>query len=436
MAPEDEGTKVYPKRFATNIEGFGLLMFKVNGLHISVNVPKANKSHSLTLIIENSEGKKEYEFKPKDYFKDNPIEETVKIPLGENKVTIIAEGRFGGDFYRRELYVKGEALIYKKHGIVFTMEGDEAESFYQKELLSQIADSLNTMNLFLDDPITEVFSYWNKKEVMGTVLRQSQHPETLTLPQGIVVSAASFQYGERVTRTLFWHESSHIFENSFSEKDKEWQRFVKLFERLKELDKYGGLFGKLFNEKEYDQVRSFVTRDRPDLEPEALFCHVYQILKNNREEFYDRVSVLRSPEEVKLAKEVADFVERTKEQNVEGWAKFVVYYEELNPWFRDQELFYFFDESNYQKGTPANHGHPSDRTGELFASASAILRFYPEEFMKKVERLKGNEKEKVLNVARFVINSFLTQPNCPKELYDQKLVEFLGLERKEPLKLR
>jgi hypothetical protein len=64
------------------------------------------------------------------------------------------------------------------------------------------------------------------------------------------------------------------------------------------------------------------------------------------------------------------------------------------------------------------------------------LKFYPEEFMKRTERLKGKDKEKVLNVARFVVNSFLTQPNCPKDLFDPKLVEFLGLEIKEPLKLR
>ncbi|MFH1221543.1 MAG: hypothetical protein V1492_00485 [Candidatus Micrarchaeota archaeon] len=91
-------------------------------------------------------------------------------------------------------------------------------------------------------------------------------------------------------------------------------------------------------------------------------------------------------------------------------------------------VFAVFDESNYPG---AGGGHPYDNADELFASASAVLKFFPKEFMEKVSRLRPNERKEAVQVANFVVRMYKQHPECPKDLFEPELLKFLGIEKKE-----
>ncbi|MCX8197924.1 MAG: hypothetical protein N3F07_01885 [Candidatus Micrarchaeota archaeon] len=59
---------------------------------------------------------------------------------------------------------------------------------------------------------------------------------------------------------------------------------------------------------------------------------------------------------------------------------------------KEHPIFPLFDESSYCKGKSPQLGHPYDGASELFASASAVLRFFPSEFLSRLRRLEQEDK--------------------------------------------
>lgn len=100
--------------------------------------------------------------------------------------------------------------------------------------------------------------------------------------------------------------------------------------------------------------------------------------------------------------------------------------------FRARRHFDLFDESQYMP-LPKEVGHPYEGPGELFASASVILRYFPKDFMKKASILSEEDRALVLGVARRVVNLYLQHPNCPKDFFDPKLIRYLGLKFEIPI---
>ena len=97
------------------------------------------------------------------------------------------------------------------------------------------------------------------------------------------------------------------------------------------------------------------------------------------------------------------------------------------------ELFDLFDESSYLD-IPKEWGHPYSTAGELFASASSVLHFVPEQFIAKVNELPGEHRVVVVEAAKLVLSYYLNNKNCPKNLFGHKLVEFLGLDKNQDKK--
>ncbi|MCX8175392.1 MAG: hypothetical protein N3E51_04260 [Candidatus Micrarchaeota archaeon] len=62
-------------------------------------------------------------------------------------------------------------------------------------------------------------------------------------------------------------------------------------------------------------------------------------------------------------------------------------------------IFSIFDESNYQScfdwryGHPYDHGFRNQDASELWASASCVLRFYPEEFLRRLAALSKHDRQ-------------------------------------------
>ncbi|MEW6721916.1 MAG: hypothetical protein AB1324_01500 [Candidatus Micrarchaeota archaeon] len=93
-----------------------------------------------------------------------------------------------------------------------------------------------------------------------------------------------------------------------------------------------------------------------------------------------------------------------------------------------------FDESGYVRGAPQSMGHPHSSPDELFASASAVLRLFPNELMEMMGRLPANERALAMETARHVAQGYLAQPNLPQGFFDARLLEFLGIGLRETIK--
>ncbi|VVB66018.1 Uncharacterised protein [Candidatus Gugararchaeum adminiculabundum] len=68
-----------------------------------------------------------------------------------------------------------------------------------------------------------------------------------------------------------------------------------------------------------------------------------------------------------------------------------------------------FSESSYMK-VDSSYGNPTDKY-EFFACASSVLYNFPQEFMKRVNELKGDEKEAAMKAAAYFVNTYDRQPN-------------------------
>ncbi len=87
-------------------------------------------------------------------------------------------------------------------------------------------------------------------------------------------------------------------------------------------------------------------------------------------------------------------------------------------------LFNIFTESSYG----LNGGHPYDNPGELFASSSAILRYFPRSFILTVEALPIEYKPLVISVARRtlgVIDENATDKDLARDLFSGDLHDYL-----------
>jgi hypothetical protein len=77
-------------------------------------------------------------------------------------------------------------------------------------------------------------------------------------------------------------------------------------------------------------------------------------------------------------------------------------------------VFSLFDESNYVKpinppegyDSHGGHGHPFSNYSELFASATSVLRWHPEEFIKRYTELPDEFKPVMNNVVQQVFNVY------------------------------
>lgn len=95
-----------------------------------------------------------------------------------------------------------------------------------------------------------------------------------------------------------------------------------------------------------------------------------------------------------------------------------------------------FDESTYLKNVSWDFGHPYDNLHELFASTTTVLKFFPKEFMQKVSKLNIEDQKVHKEVAKFVVEQYVNHPAYKKNpLFDNKILEFLGIKQEEKKKL-
>lgn len=120
---------------------------------------------------------------------------------------------------------------------------------------------------------------------------------------------------------------------------------------------------------------------------------------------------------------VGNFIEKN---NPEEYAHFQDLFNHLSQ--NAPGLFKLLDESEYLEGVNGSRGHPDDNSSELFASASAILRYFPEELVRRISELDGVERRLAVNIAKFVVDQYMKSSKCPEDFFSNDLIRFLDSE--------
>jgi len=363
------------------------------------------------------------------------IDEKIKIKDSENRITILVKNKDGEVLFTKKFIAKGDGFIYNNKNVAFTLEGAEAENFYSKKQLDDAANIINAINLLLKEetPITSVFVFW-AKELYGESTKSSKRQRIMGNTDDMTISSAIFKHDERFVRSVFWHEASHTLYHDLEKRDRNWivlTGYVEEVNAAREAENWD-LYN-VFDRSKYPSKVPYRLTGGPEFGSENLFSHVYDILKYAREEFMQKIDRLPARDR-NLALQVARTVDEMIARN-EPIATIAVYYEKLEPRFADLK-FWIFDESSYNRTIPKNWGHPEGGPNELFASASAILINYPKEFISNLSRLGESTRKDVLEVARFVVNQYLKNPNCPKNLFDPELLKTLGMKEVQKLKIK
>ena len=96
-------------------------------------------------------------------------------------------------------------------------------------------------------------------------------------------------------------------------------------------------------------------------------------------------------------------------------------------------LFELFHESSYFN-TSNPWGHPNSNAEELFVSASSVMCFFPKQFIARTNELPEESRKAVVETAKIVLGLYLSNGSRQKNIFDPKLVEFLGLGEHEDKK--
>ncbi len=127
------------------------------------------------------------------------------------------------------------------------------------------------------------------------------------------------------------------------------------------------------------------------------------------------------------------------------WASFVKLFEKMDEASHKQFMvFEPFAEHRYDPTLPKSFGHPHDKPEELFASASTVLKYFGNGFVKQVEEMLRNTnasdramvRQSVLEVARAVVNMYMENKNCPKNFFHPELLKFIGMEQGNAMRLK
>ena len=331
--------KAYPKEVTFSIDNVGNVQFKLTSSKLFMSyISIMNPDLSLFLSIQNELGTREESLSfPFNNFYLYSGENTVKIIARSKDGTLIAESR--------EAVFVPDITVFDIKGINFILEGDS--KLYPRDLIANIADIIETMNLFLNEK--------HKIRIVEIEKGDSDNMYASPLPDysdregwGLGGQSHYFKRTRNEILEVFWHECAHSFGFQIGWPD----------------------------------------RNYTSLEP--------------------------------------------SESSTDIWAFFEASYNRLGEQSDENKLFAIFDESNYQN-IPSEHGHPHADPQELFASASHVLKSFPLKFMQKASQLKPEEREKVIEVAKFVVKRYLEHQNCPKNFFDQNLLEYFGVKTKDPV---
>ncbi|OGM11768.1 hypothetical protein A2Z22_04320 [Candidatus Woesebacteria bacterium RBG_16_34_12] len=84
--------------------------------------------------------------------------------------------------------------------------------------------------------------------------------------------------------------------------------------------------------------------------------------------------------------------------------------------FRENSVIALFNPANYREGKHSDE-HPHWHSGELYAYASEIMRYYPDEFMIRLGQLKSDrERQLAQGITQRVASSFIAKDKHPKDL--------------------
>lgn len=88
--------------------------------------------------------------------------------------------------------------------------------------------------------------------------------------------------------------------------------------------------------------------------------------------------------------------------------------------FKDNSVIALFNPANYRGGKHSDE-HPHWHSGELFAYASEVMRYYPDGLKSRVDMLETeSERQLASQVLRKVALAFTEKPNHPKSLDGMK----------------
>lgn len=111
----------------------------------------------------------------------------------------------------------------------------------------------------------------------------------------------------------------------------------------------------------------------------------------------------------------------SKKSSIERLAA-VLLFNIANTYNKENGIFRIFDESSYFKdkyGTKSNHfGHPYSNHQELFASALTVFRFFPEEFLERLNELELNERKLVSSIASCILRILEHRSSASEDLVE------------------
>jgi hypothetical protein len=377
MPSEKLSMKPTPSQFTLSVPGIIGANFTVKGLTLyhkyTTNNPDYTSDYCVYATVENSKEKNTTVLYPGGgRLQSELVDDQMPLLPGRNTVTFTAKSERGKLLFKKSFTVRGEGEIYERHGIVFRID----------KLSSDLRQAPFFSNGALDG-LARLLDEMNRFLPTKSKIRHVHILDELTTiacvnDQAMIDMSLGWFSSKGLADVVVWHEGAHFLFSYLSGRV--------LDPNMREL---GEAF--LFEARKTYLALLDMERRKPDSE---LF---YDASLSNLEYI---LAIVKS----KVSKH------------------------------HESVVFRIFDESTYYPND-AEGGHPYHGCGELFASASTVMRFKPKEFLWEVSKLKESEKKPVLDAARFVVRQYIEHPNYPKGLFDTQLLAALGLKEPEKKKV-